>query len=136
MDRYVVHGNVGMTRGSTVRIEDGRGMLVYVWEGALWLTQEKDPVDRHIGAGEWFLLDRQGVAVIHALERSVVTLTAPEPALYARRVTLSIAGTGTRRVLYDAAQGRGSLIERLRQGLRQRWIGVFRPRARATSAAL
>lgn len=143
MDGYIVHGSIGMTRGSVLRIEDGEGMLVYVWEGGLWLTQEGDGRDRYLAPGQWFMLDRDGVAVIHSLRRSVVTLTAPQPVLYARRVTLSIAGRSMTRVLYDAARESARIGERtritlarLRIALARWWTSAFAPHARVTSASL
>ncbi len=113
MEGYIVHGSVAMTRGSVLRIEDGAGMLVYVWDGAIWLTQEGDRRDRYLAPGQWFLLDRKGVTVIHSLKRSVLTLTAPEPVLYAKRVTLSLAGAASVRVLYDAARESVGIVRRL-----------------------
>lgn len=136
MDGYIVHGSVGMTRGSVLRIEDGRGMLVYVWDGGIWLTQEGDGRDRHLAPGQWFLLDRSGVTVIHSLGRSVLTLTAPQPVLYARRVILSLAGRAVPRVLYDAARESVGIVQRLRVALARIWTSAFAPHARATSAAL
>ena len=136
MDGYIVHGSIGMTRGSVLRIEDGRGMLVYVWDGGLWLTQEGDGRDRYLAPGQWFLLDRDGVTVIHSLARSVVTLTAPQPVLYARRVTLSLAGGPVTRVLYDASHESVGIGERLRIALARSWASAFIPHARATSASL
>lgn len=105
-DEYVVQGNLGMARGSLLRIEDGRELLVHVHEGALWLTQEGDPRDRYIEAGGSFRLDRNGVAVLHAVRRTVTTLTAPvpQPSLAAR--------------------------------LRRLWAGLYAPHARPTTASL
>ncbi|HEY8252738.1 MAG TPA: DUF2917 domain-containing protein [Burkholderiales bacterium] len=73
---YAALGAVSMTRGSILRIEDGRDRLIYVWEGELWLTQEGDGRDRCLGPGSWFRLDRKGVAVAQAIRRSTVTLSA------------------------------------------------------------
>jgi len=73
---YAALGAVAMTRGSTLLIEDGRDRLIYVWEGELWLTQERDGRDRILGPGTWFRLDRKGVAVAQALRRSTITLSA------------------------------------------------------------
>ena len=114
---YVVRGSLAMKQGSVLRIEDGCDLVVYVWEGALWLTQEGDPRDRYLRAGTWFRLDRHGVAVAHATERSTVTLTAPEPERYARRIALG------QMEIYSAA----------RAGF---WAGLFAPHARPTTASL
>jgi hypothetical protein len=79
---YVALGAVPMTRGSVLRIEDGRGLLIHVWEGALWLTLEGERRDRYVAPGGYFRLDRGGVALAQALSRSIVTLTAPAPELH------------------------------------------------------
>ena len=107
MDGYVVHGGMGMARGSYARIEDGRGILVYVWEGELWITQEGDKRDYFVRGGEWFRLERDGAALLHATRRTHATLTAPTPADYAERITVTPAGTTAARVLYQRSSERG-----------------------------
>ena len=106
MDGYVVHGGMGMARGSFARIEDGRGILVYVWEGELWITQEGDKRDYIVRGGEWFRVDRDGSALLHATRRTHATMTAPTPANYARRITMTPAGTSEPRVLYQRSDER------------------------------
>src|SRR5688572_30947027 len=81
-NEYLVEGSIPMTRGSILRVEDGRDLTLYVWEGAVWLTQEGDLRDRYVGPGEWFRLDRDGVAVAHATQRTVMSVTAPIPELF------------------------------------------------------
>jgi len=133
MEEFIVQGSLSLTRGSTLRIEDGRNMLVYVWEGEIWLTEHGERRDHLLRAGDWHRLERQGAAIGYALERSVVTLTAPEPEQFARRIVLVKAGSAAPVVLYSAARDfRGSLVARLRR----LWIGLFTPQARPTSAAL
>lgn len=124
-NEYVVHGSLGMTRGSMLRIEDGRDLLIYVWEGSLWLTQERDRRDRYLAAGDWFRLDRDGVAIAAATSRSTISLTAPQPELYAKRVALAKAGTGVQVEIYSAARKARSF-----------WARLFAPHARPTTAAL
>ena len=97
-----------LTRGSVLRIEDGRGMLLRVNQGSVWLTQEGDPLDRYLSAGGAFRLDRDGLAVAQATSRSTVTLTAAPRS--ARRVSLAAR-------------------------LLRYWIRLFAPRARPTTAA-
>ncbi len=67
MEEFIVQGSLGLTRGSLLRIEDGRDMLVYVWEGEIWLTEERERRDRVLRAGEWHRLERQGTAIGYAL---------------------------------------------------------------------
>jgi hypothetical protein len=75
MDGYLVHGAMDLARGSNVRIEDGAGILVYVWEGELWITQEGDQRDYFVTPGRWFRVERNGASLLHAMRRSRVTLT-------------------------------------------------------------
>jgi Protein of unknown function (DUF2917) len=131
-NEYPVHGSIGMTRGSVLRIENGRDLLLYVWEGGIWVTQQGDPRDRYVAAGEWFRLDRNGLAVASALRRSTMAITAPAPELYAERITLSRGGSRVAEVLYAAATAKSSPMARLRRF----WTGLFAPHARPTTAAL
>jgi hypothetical protein len=125
-NEYVVHGSLGMTRGSVLRIEDGRDMVIYVWEGGLWLTQEGDRRDRYLGAGDCFRLECNGVTLAQATARSAVSLTAPQPELYAKRVAVTKAGTGIQAELYAAPEKNAPTF----------WTRLFAPRARPTTAAL
>jgi hypothetical protein len=100
MDGYIVQGAVGMPRGSLLRIEDGAGLLVYVWEGELWLTQEGSREDHMLGAGRWFRVDRQGAAIAYACRRSVVSLSSPQPGSPARAITLAKPGSRASVVLH------------------------------------
>ena len=114
-NEVLVQGSIAMMRGSILRVEDGRDLTLYVWEGAVWLTQEGEARDRWVGAGEWFRLDRQGVAVAHATQRTVITIAAPRPELYARRIVLAKAGSAVPVELYSAAAMQPSLGAQLRR---------------------
>jgi hypothetical protein len=133
MQEYVVQGSLGLTRGSMLRIEDGQDLLLYVWEGEVWLTEDGDRRDRLLRAGDWHRLERQGAALAYALARSVVTLTAPEPAFYARRILLTRAGSTVPVELYSAARERAAGIG---ARLRRLWAALFAPQSRPTTASL
>jgi hypothetical protein len=130
-NEYPVHRSIAMRRGSVLRIEDGRDLLLYIWEGGIWLTQQGDPRDRYVSAGAWFRLDRDGLAVASALGRTTMTITAPAPELYAERITLSRSGSRVAEVLYSAATAKNSPVARLRRF----WSGLFVPHASPTTAA-
>ncbi len=116
MQEYLVQGSLNLTRSSVLRVEDGRGILVYVWEGELWITESGERLDRIVRRGEWYRLSRNGAALGYALQRSVLTLTAPQPAGYARRILVQRAGTSVPEALYDAARERGQTLQaRVRQ---------------------
>lgn len=69
-----------MPKGSMLKIEDGRGIVLEVKRGMLWLTQEGDTRDRYIAAGDWLRLDGDGLAIANALKRTVVCIAAAEGA--------------------------------------------------------
>jgi hypothetical protein len=99
---------IAMRRGSVLRVEEGRDMVITVWQGELWLTQEGDRRDRYLAAGQSFRLDRPGTAIASAMSRSLVSLSE------------------------RSRKPRVSLAERLRR----LWAGLFSPHARPTTAAL
>jgi hypothetical protein len=101
MDGYVVHRGMSMARGSSLRIEDGAGILVYVREGELWITQEGDSRDYFVNPGGWFRLERNGASLLYATRSTHASLAAPTPDNYARLITLTPAGTATPRLLYE-----------------------------------
>jgi hypothetical protein len=84
--------SIGMPRGSLLRIDDGVGVLVHVWEGEVWLTQDGSPRDHMLTAGQSFQVDRGGAALAHAFRRSVISLSSPGGEVQARRVTLVQSG--------------------------------------------
>ncbi|MGH8688959.1 MAG: hypothetical protein ACREVQ_14750 [Burkholderiales bacterium] len=114
---YLVHGSVEIECGGQLVVEDGAGILVYVWQGELWLTEEGSPKDRLLGPGGWIRLSRDGVAIGHAFARTVLTLTAPAPEHYARSIMLVEPGGDARRELYRSERERGRGI-----GTRLRWL--------------
>jgi hypothetical protein len=62
------------------RVIDGAGLTVLCLKGALWVTQEGDPSDVVLSAGESLLLERNGLTVLYALTPSSATiLTRPQP---------------------------------------------------------
>lgn len=117
-----------MTRGSVLRVEDARELMLYVWEGALRVTHNGMLSERRLGLGESMVLRGRGVAVARALEGSQVTLSASAPTGYARRIVLRRSRGGALRVLYQS--------EPRRSRWWRWWQELFAPRARPTSAAL
>ena len=116
MDQDNRQGSIGMPRGSTLRIEDGPGVLVYVHEGELWLTEEGGRDDHLLGSGESFRIERGGAALAHALRRSRVSLSHASPSP-AQRVVLTRAGSPAALVLHQRSR-LFSFGEALFRGLR------------------
>ena len=86
MHRDFLPTPIDLPRGQVLRIEGGEGTLVQVWEGEIWLTQDRCAEDYFVGAGQWFRIDRDGVAIACSLKRSVFSISAPVRASGVRRV--------------------------------------------------
>jgi hypothetical protein len=129
---YLVQGNLRLGRGSLLRIEDGRDMLLYVWSGALWITQEGDPRDRLIPAGGWFRITSAGLTLISGFRDSVITLTSARESGFAERVDM--VGPGSIRL--PALSASGGRFSALRARLVKHWLRWFAPQARPTTASL
>ena len=56
------------------RIEAGQGQRVTCVRGPVWITQERDERDTILAAGQSFVLDRPGVAVVFAFRPAIVTV--------------------------------------------------------------
>ena len=72
---FLVLGNVDLARNATLRIEPARDRVIYVWRGRVWVTQDGDPRDRVLDAGEWIRLERDGLAVVQAFLPSTLSVT-------------------------------------------------------------
>ena len=71
---FSMQGQLALARGRMLRLEDVRGMTVTVTIGSLWITQEGDRRDHHLGPGGSFRIDAPGLTLISALRRSVISL--------------------------------------------------------------
>jgi hypothetical protein len=68
-----------LRRGNLMRIEAIPGSRVTCLRGMVWLTQDRDPLDRILCAGEAFMMDRRGTVLINALAHDAI-LECSEPA--------------------------------------------------------
>ncbi len=118
MDGYLVKGSVNIPRGSMLRIDEGAGMLLYVWEGEVWFTQEGSSKDHLLRAGHWFRVERGGASLAHAFRRSVVSLSSPTPDIPAQCVSLVHPRGALPTVLHRAGGSRfGQAARKLLAGL-------------------
>ena len=60
-----------------LRVYDPLGARVECIRGGLWITQDQDFEDHFLSADDAFVLDRRGLALIHAQEASDVVLVDP-----------------------------------------------------------
>lgn len=135
MDGYIVHGGIGLARGSFVRIEDGRGIALHVREGELWITQEGDARDYLVRSGKAFEVQRNGLVVAYVTRRASLTLTAPVAAHYARRISMALPGASPCEI-YDRARDTGGTFQALRHWLTRLWTNAYARHSIPTTAAL
>ena len=74
--------------GQLLTLDDARGARIEPREGVLWITQEGEPRDFVVAAGECFVVCRDGRTLVQAIEPARVRLggagwradAAPQPA--------------------------------------------------------
>jgi hypothetical protein len=64
-----------LAAGEILRIDHGRGRVIQVGEGVIWLTQERDARDVFLVPGDSFRLDHHGRAIVQAIDPSTFTIT-------------------------------------------------------------
>ena len=135
MEGYRVHGAIELARGSFGIIEDGRGLAIELWDGNLWVTQEADTRDFIVRAGRVFRLESEGRVIFHALRASHLTLTAPVPAQYARRIVIVNAGAAPH-LLYERSRETVGWLAAAGHRLTRLWTNWYAAHSRPTTAAL
>lgn len=66
-----------LTRNQTLGVREAKGCRVVCRQGGLWITEEGDTRDIVIGAGESFLIDNNGLTLLHATEDACIGLSRP-----------------------------------------------------------
>lgn len=69
-----------LTRRQDIELVDGRGISITCISGSIWITQHRDNADIVLGPGDSFVLDRPGLAIVHALAASTVRISPVEAA--------------------------------------------------------
>lgn len=65
---------ISLPARSVHRIEDAKGIRISCVRGVAWITQERDPRDLILAAGQSVVLDRPGLAIAYAFKEAVITL--------------------------------------------------------------
>ena len=86
-DEYVIDDVLPLAGSKVLRIVDGCNLLIHVWQGSLWITQEGDRRDIVLAAGESFRLDRNGVRLARAWGDTVLALASPRGARLSRDIS-------------------------------------------------
>ena len=65
-----------LAQGELVRLDGARGTTIRVTRGMLWITLEDDVRDVVLAAGDTFTVDRDGLTLVEAQERTTVCVIA------------------------------------------------------------
>jgi hypothetical protein len=77
MQIEINRSTLNLAREGLVAIRDGQGTRIVCNTGSLWITQECDPRDAVIAAGESFTVRNPGLTLLTALSASEVTIVEP-----------------------------------------------------------
>src|SRR5512134_1196105 len=75
MSQALRHPLIDLPRNATLRIEDGQPHVIDVFEGLVWLTQDGDPRDVILEAGESFRFDGDALTLVQAFRPSRVLVS-------------------------------------------------------------
>ena len=71
-----MHTNHNLDAHASLALRDAGGRTIRCVSGSVWLTMEGDIRDVVLAAGESFVVDRDGVTILAAQQRSVVEISA------------------------------------------------------------
>jgi hypothetical protein len=79
MDNELRHPLTDLTAGSMLRVCDGEGRAIVVFEGQVWITQDNDQRDFVLSAGESFSVDQPGLTLVEAVRDSKLLVVDTRP---------------------------------------------------------
>jgi hypothetical protein len=80
MDSNLKHAVSQLERGAMLRLNDAAGRTLAVFKGMVWVTQDRDPRDVFVAAGETFRVDRPGLVLVEAMDDSSLIVLEPRTA--------------------------------------------------------
>lgn len=118
------HDCTALTDGALLRLRHRLGATVTVVRGRVWVTQDSDRRDVVLDAGESFVIDRPGLAIVQAFGAACVDVTPgadpadrPDPVHRAMRWRQRALAGWLRRVAGQVHDAR----ERLALAVVRRW---------------
>jgi Protein of unknown function (DUF2917) len=67
-------GFTRLAKDTLLRLRDAQGKAIAVFDGMVWITQEGDPDDVFVRAGQTFTFARRGLVIVEAIEDSRVSV--------------------------------------------------------------
>jgi Protein of unknown function (DUF2917) len=122
MDTGLSRALTNLAKGELLRIGAGRGKGIAVFRGQAWITQQNDLRDVVLDAGESFVLDRSGTAIVQALADTSVLVFEPDARAVVERAvraadvaprvdaTPSVADRSWVDVYFEARRERAAMI--------------------------
>ncbi len=68
MDLSQIASGTDLAQGQALRLQDAVGRRITVLQGHVWITQDRDPRDVVLSAGEDFVIERPGLALVTPLD--------------------------------------------------------------------
>ena len=102
MSQPLPHTLTDLPRDAMLRIADRQAHVIVVFEGQLWLTQDGDPRDVILEAGDSFSFDSHGVTLVQALRAARLLVSNPAALEPVRAVDAQVLQLRAR-ALRDAA---------------------------------
>lgn len=68
MDLSHFVAGIDLLPGQAFRMQDAVGQRISVLQGHVWITQDRDPRDVVLAAGEDFVIERPGLALVTPLD--------------------------------------------------------------------
>ncbi len=65
---------LSLAEGEFLRLDDARGLRIQPAGGPLWITEEGEPRDFVVAAGETFVISRDGRTLVQAMGPALVDL--------------------------------------------------------------
>lgn len=137
MSQALRHPLIDLPRGAILRIDDGEPRVIDVFEGQVWLTQEGDPSDVILQAGESFRFDGYGLTVVQAFRpsRVLVSEVAERPrtmsAVALHRLARAQRDAAVAALVVRAFSAADAALQRLLLSVARRWSYHLSRRLRA-----
>jgi hypothetical protein len=97
-----------LKRHQVVKVRGGQAHSIVCERGTVWITQDGDPRDVILRAGDTFILDCEGPALVQAFEPGAIRIAQPEAQTRASRLAaflkFALSGTEPARVALGLAR--------------------------------